>query len=139
MFSVWYVQFFQIQLIDRAGAQDVDPLADTIPPRHVIESDEEEDEYNPIRTKAASVELNQIADVKVIGDFPKSHSLLIAVGEVGKFWAKGADLGEQCGAIAVNGIQVRVCKLPLLLVRRDVNAGWPRLPSGMDKSHHHHL
>lgn len=85
-------------------------MADTIPPRHAIESDDEEDEYNPIDTKA-TVEPNQTTDVEVIGDLPPSHSLVIATGDIAKFWARGADLGEQSGMIAVNGIQVRVATL----------------------------
>ncbi|GLB41105.1 hypothetical protein LshimejAT787_0903200 [Lyophyllum shimeji] len=83
---------------------DVDPLADTVPPRYAIESDEEEDEYNPLRATPSAP--NQVAGVKILGDLPQGRDLVIATGDVAKYWARGADLGEQSGAVAVNNIQV---------------------------------
>jgi hypothetical protein len=53
------------------------------------------------------VESSHITDVQVMGDLPRSHPLVIATGDIAKFWARGANLGEQCGVIAVDGIQVR--------------------------------
>ncbi|KAF8066836.1 hypothetical protein FPV67DRAFT_1211773 [Lyophyllum atratum] len=82
---------------------DVDPLADTVPPRHAIESDEEEDEYKPLRSNS---EPNQVAEVKILGDLPQGRNLIVATGDVAKYWARGVDLGEQSGAVAVNNIQV---------------------------------
>lgn len=84
---------------------DVDPLSDTVPPRHAIESDEEEDEYNPLRP-SSSVNENQVADARVIGNIPEGRSLVLATGDVAKYWARGALLGEQSGAVMVNNIQV---------------------------------
>ncbi|KAF5381793.1 hypothetical protein D9615_005508 [Tricholomella constricta] len=83
---------------------DIDPLADTAPPRHAVESDEEEDEYNPLRS--SSSELNQVTEVKILGELPRGRNLIVATGDAAKYWARGADLGEQSGAIAVNNIQV---------------------------------
>jgi len=83
---------------------DVDPLADTVPPRHAIESDEEEDEYNPLHPNSSAP--NQVAAVKILGELPQGRNLIVATGDVAKYWARGADLGEQSGAIAVNNIQV---------------------------------
>ncbi|KAJ7251234.1 hypothetical protein C8J57DRAFT_1352473 [Mycena rebaudengoi] len=84
---------------------DVDPLADTVPPRHAVESDEEEDEYNPLRPQSstpAPVDVQLIGNVKNV---PVS-GLLVATGDVAKFWGRGANLGEQIAAVGVNKIQV---------------------------------
>ncbi|KAF7368956.1 hypothetical protein MVEN_00221900 [Mycena venus] len=86
-------------------ASDTDPLADSVPPRHAIESDEEEDEYNPLRPQS---NLSTTVDVQLVGSVtpvPVS-GLVIATGSVGRYWARGADLGEQIAAVMVNKIQV---------------------------------
>lgn len=86
--------------------QDVDPLSDTVPPRYVVESDEEEDEYNPLHSQS---NLDMVAvDVAIVGDLPKDVPLIIASGDGGRSWTKGACLGEQCGAVVLNGVQVRM-------------------------------
>ncbi|KAJ7653303.1 hypothetical protein DFH06DRAFT_1205270 [Mycena polygramma] len=84
---------------------DTDPLADSVPPRHAIESDEEEDEYNPLRPQPS---LPTPIDVQLVGTVPPSPAtgLIVAAGGVGKYWARGADLGEQIAAVMVNEIQV---------------------------------
>jgi hypothetical protein len=82
----------------------VDPLADTGPPRHIIESDEEEDEHNPLKP-VGQVEQRDL-DVEVVGDLPQGIPLIVASGQLGKQWARGADLGEQLGAVFVNKKQV---------------------------------
>lgn len=74
---------------------------DNNPPRHAIESDDE-DEFNPLRHEEPTPEL----DIKLVGDLPAQRSLVVATGDPGAFWARGADLGEQTGAVAVNGVQV---------------------------------
>jgi len=83
---------------------DIDPLADTVPPRHAVESDEEEDEYNPLSSPSKvpppSLEVN------VLGQFQPNRALVVATGDAAKVWAKGAQLGEQNGAVMANGIQV---------------------------------
>jgi len=84
---------------------DTDPLADSVPPRHAIESDEEEDEYNPLRPQP---NLPTPIDVQLVGTvapIPVS-GLLVSTGSVGRYWARGADLGEQIAAVMVNKIQV---------------------------------
>ncbi|KAI6026531.1 hypothetical protein BKA83DRAFT_95469 [Pisolithus microcarpus] len=59
---------------------DVDPLADTAPPRHAIESDDE-DEYDlpPAQPKRDQL---SIPDVKFIGNFPTKSPLLLASGSI---------------------------------------------------------
>jgi len=88
--------------------QDIDPLADTVPPRHAVESDEEEDEYNPLSSGARSKPKIGDVEVKILGNVEgvEGRKLVIASGEAGKVWARGANLGEQSGAVMVNGVQV---------------------------------
>ena len=45
-------------------------------------------------------------NVRIVGDFFPESSLVIASGDAGNFWAKGARLGEQVGAVMVNDVQV---------------------------------
>ena len=89
--------------------QDIAPLADTVPPRHAVESDEEEDEYNPLASSVQSKSKAGDAEVKILGDVKRfeGRTLVIASGDAGKVWARGAKLGEQSGAVMVNGVQVR--------------------------------
>lgn len=82
---------------------EIDPLADALPPRYAIESDDE-DEYNPLTTQRA--DQTPIVKIKIEGQFTTGCPLVIASGRAGNFWADGADLGEQQGAIFVNNIPV---------------------------------
>lgn len=50
-------------------------------------------------------------DAKITGSLPQGQALVVATGDAAKLWAKGASLGEQTGAIMLNGVQVR-CFLP---------------------------
>ncbi|KAF8901138.1 hypothetical protein CPB84DRAFT_1623299, partial [Gymnopilus junonius] len=84
--------------------QDIDPLSDTAPPRYAIESDEEEDEINPLRPRPSPQDTT--ADVRISGDIPVGNTLAIASADVALFWAKGASLGEQIGGVFVNKIQI---------------------------------
>ncbi|KAJ6551606.1 hypothetical protein B0H19DRAFT_1158261 [Mycena capillaripes] len=83
---------------------DTDPLADSVPPRHAIESDEEEDEYNPLRPQPTPTPI----DVQLVGSVTPipAAGLVVVAGSVGKYWGRGADLGEQVAAVMVNKIQV---------------------------------
>ncbi|KAJ7889889.1 hypothetical protein B0H14DRAFT_3081832 [Mycena olivaceomarginata] len=72
---------------------NTDPLVDSVPPRHGIESDEEEDEYNPLRPQP---NLPLAIDVQVVG------TVTPVPGSIGR----GAELGEQVAAVMVNKIQV---------------------------------
>ncbi|OJA07802.1 hypothetical protein AZE42_03420 [Rhizopogon vesiculosus] len=83
---------------------ETDPLADALPPRYAIESDDE-DEYNPLSTRQPADAVS-IVHVIIEGQFTTGHPLVIASGPAGKFWADGANLGEQQGTILVNNIQV---------------------------------
>lgn len=80
---------------------DIHNNTDNNPPRHAVESDDE-DEFNPIQPTQDIPQL----DIKLLGDVPVQHNLVVATGDPGAFWARGADLGEQTGAVAVNGVQV---------------------------------
>ncbi|KAG1717893.1 hypothetical protein EDB19DRAFT_1074764 [Suillus lakei] len=82
---------------------EIDPLADALPPRYAIESDDE-DEYNPLTTQRA--DQVPIVTIKIEGQFTPGYPLVIASGPAGDFWADGAGLGEQQGAVFVNNIQV---------------------------------
>ncbi|KAJ7658967.1 hypothetical protein B0H17DRAFT_1096420 [Mycena rosella] len=84
---------------------DIDPLADTVPPRHAVESDEEEDEYNPLQPQSS---IPKPVDVQLVGDLAPvpAAGLLVASGALAKFWARGANLGEQIAAVMVDKIQV---------------------------------
>lgn len=82
---------------------EIDPLADALPPRYAIESDDE-DEYNPLATQRA--DQVPIVNIKIESKITSGYPLVIASGPAGDFWADGADLGEQLGAIFVNNVQV---------------------------------
>ncbi|KAJ2923451.1 hypothetical protein H1R20_g13645, partial [Candolleomyces eurysporus] len=81
-------------------------MANTVPPRYAIESDEEEDEINPLRKRATSKgQAPSEITLKLVGDVLQNKPLVIASARAGAFWAKGATLGEQTGAVYVNQIQ----------------------------------
>ncbi|KAJ3890304.1 hypothetical protein GG344DRAFT_88927 [Lentinula edodes] len=88
---------------------DVDPLADSAPPRYAIESDEE-DEYNPLQK--LSSETSSPLEMKVVGDLSSNRPLIVVSGNAGKYWAKGSSLGEQTGAVYVNDTQVGLVFTP---------------------------
>jgi len=86
---------------------NVDPLGDTVPARHAIESDEEEDEYNPLSLSKSEKTPVAVIDIKItIENVRKGQALVIATGHAGRFWAQGASLGEQSGTVMLNRIQV---------------------------------
>ncbi|KAI0045793.1 hypothetical protein FA95DRAFT_1583281 [Auriscalpium vulgare] len=92
---------------------NTDPLSDTTAPRYAYESDEEEDEHNPLsQSSKGPAEL----DIKIIG-LPEGSSsggtLVVASGDAGKFWAAGANLGEQKGAAYVNSVSIGMLFQPL--------------------------
>ncbi|PFH48586.1 hypothetical protein AMATHDRAFT_65069 [Amanita thiersii Skay4041] len=92
---------------------DFDPLSDSFPPRYAIESDEEEDEYNPLHVGGAnSGDDPQSLSVIIIGDLPKGDQLIVASGDAGKYWANGADLGEQAGSVQANKVEVGLAFRP---------------------------
>ncbi|KAG7095121.1 hypothetical protein E1B28_005904 [Marasmius oreades] len=90
---------------------DLDPLVDSGPSRYAVESDEE-DEYNPLEQHDAKDHKEHEFQVKIIGSVPQGTSLLAAFGDAGRYWAKGANLGEQIGAVFVNDIQVGLAFKP---------------------------
>lgn len=87
--------------------QDIDPLQDTVPPRYAIESDEEEDEFNPLRiASSGSTKPKALPEIKIVGEFKQGADLIFASSKTGRVWGTGADLGEQIGAAYVNNSQV---------------------------------
>ncbi|KAH9475923.1 Myosin regulatory light chain cdc4 [Psilocybe cubensis] len=90
---------------------DVDPLADTVPPRYAIESDEEEDEFNPLHPNPSPPTPTQY-DVKIVGDLQSGKPLEVASGDAGRYWARGAQLGEQIGAVYVDKVQIGLLFTP---------------------------
>ena len=82
-------------------------MADSGPSRYAVESDEE-DEYNPLEPRNPKPDEQDSYQIKMTGSISQGSSLLAAFGDAGKYWAKGANLGEQRGAVFVNDIQVRV-------------------------------
>ncbi|ETW75330.1 hypothetical protein HETIRDRAFT_331260, partial [Heterobasidion irregulare TC 32-1] len=87
--------------------QNIDPLSDTTAPRYAVESDEEEDEFNPLfpegnhQSRNVGIDIKGISPTNAIGG-----NLVVATGDAGKIWAKGASLEEQQGAVYVNQLQV---------------------------------
>ncbi|OCB91829.1 hypothetical protein A7U60_g900 [Sanghuangporus baumii] len=87
--------------------QDIDPLADTQPPRYSYESDDEDelDVINPSSDSSAdasSVEVRFLPPAEGENDKEKEGTLIIASGGIGVAWARGASLGEQVGQVNVN-------------------------------------
>ena len=87
--------------------QDVDPLADTLPPRYAYESDDE-DETDAFRIasepslETSEVNIHFLPPTEGGDDVKKGGALIIASGGIGVAWARGANLGEQTGQINVN-------------------------------------
>ncbi|KAF9070677.1 hypothetical protein BDP27DRAFT_1292211 [Rhodocollybia butyracea] len=90
---------------------DIDPLADTAPPRYAVESDEE-DEYNPLSSRSEAAAQVSTPEIKIISQAKPKQPLVVAFGEAGKYWAKGCKLGEQSGGIYVDGVQVSLIFTP---------------------------
>ncbi|KAK1220111.1 hypothetical protein PQX77_017150 [Marasmius sp. AFHP31] len=84
---------------------DFDPLADSGPSRYAVESDEE-DEYNPLEQRNPQLNAQDKFELKIAGSISQGSPLLAVFGDAGRYWAKGANLGEQHGAVFVNDIQV---------------------------------
>ena len=87
--------------------QDIDPLADTLPPRYAYESDDE-DETDAFRIasepslETSEVDIHFLPPSEGEDDAKKGGILIIASGGIGVAWARGANLGEQAGEINVN-------------------------------------
>ncbi|KAF9652500.1 hypothetical protein BDM02DRAFT_3109034 [Thelephora ganbajun] len=79
---------------------DTDPLADIGPPRHTIESDDE-DEFNPLSPQRPPPRHDLDFEIINVGKVT-AEALIFASLEAGRVWARGADLGEQLGTISVN-------------------------------------
>ncbi|KAF8581446.1 hypothetical protein K439DRAFT_221753 [Ramaria rubella] len=82
---------------------DVEPLQDTVPPRHQIESDESDDEvYTSASVKRTVPNPNPDVVVDWHGPQEKPMPLLVALGEVGYQWSQGVQLGELKGRVLVD-------------------------------------
>lgn len=62
--------------------QDVDPLSDTGPPRHAIESDDEDD-FNPLSKPSETVQPEPV--IEIIGSDSTSGNLIVAAGDAGRW------------------------------------------------------
>ncbi|KAF9244272.1 hypothetical protein BU15DRAFT_42335, partial [Melanogaster broomeanus] len=86
--------------------QELDPLADAVPPRYAVESDDE-DEYNPLSSKTGSDQCPGVnVEFKSIYQIPSRRPLVVVSGEAGANWARIANLGEQQVGIYVNNLLV---------------------------------
>ncbi len=90
----------------------MDPLADGVPPRHAYESDDE-DEFDPNPLAAVPVgpppRRTNTVEPSLTVDLPHAvcqsgNPLLIALGPVGKAWAKGAKLGDAVGRVGLDRV-----------------------------------
>lgn len=93
--------------------QDVDPLADTLPPRYAYESDDE-DENDLADLSSGTDQHTPGIEITILPPLKEDEKkreeggvLIIASGAVGAIWARGAALGEQVGQVNVNKRAVR--------------------------------
>ncbi|KAI0290932.1 hypothetical protein B0F90DRAFT_464266 [Multifurca ochricompacta] len=93
-------------------SQDVEFLHDTSAPRYAYESDEE-DQLNPLssgceqKTARVSISIKGLAHSQ-----GTAKAVVIASGQAGNAWARGAQLGEQRAAVLVDNIIVALIFLP---------------------------
>ncbi|KAH8828057.1 hypothetical protein DL96DRAFT_1601504 [Flagelloscypha sp. PMI_526] len=91
----------------------VDPLADGPPPRHAVESDDEDD-LNALASDSGSN--TESGDVSVIikgVNLPQNLPLIIVSNMAGAYWSRGAKfVGEQLAGVFVDTVQVGLV-LPL--------------------------
>jgi hypothetical protein len=80
-----------------------DPLAESLPPRYAIESDDE-DEFNPLNQNKPPAEPE--IQVKITGNIPRNVNLIVASGIAGRTWARAVTTEEHSGQVTVNGVQV---------------------------------
>ena len=89
--------------------QNVELLSDTAAPRHDYDSDEE-DQLNPLSNRS----IQRPTCVSIQG-YPSAGHLpevvIIASGEAGKAWARGAQLGEQRAVVIVDELAVTLILL----------------------------
>jgi len=78
---------------------DIDPLSDTGPPRHAIESDDEDD-FNPLSKSPETTQPEPVFEI--VGSNATSEHLIVAAGDAGRVWARGANLGEQIGSVFID-------------------------------------
>ncbi|KAL1677853.1 hypothetical protein EV122DRAFT_290846 [Schizophyllum commune] len=84
---------------------DVDPLGDAPAPRHAIESDEEEDEYNPLGERHVTPNLGTSVRVEYSeGPLKSGHSLAVVTGLTSVLLPLNEK--DKRGAIVVNGVTV---------------------------------
>ena len=90
--------------------QDIDPLADTLPPRYAYESDDE-DETGLDSVLSGVVPSTLSAEITFLppgsGRTNSGGDLIIASGALGVAWARGAELGRQIGQVNMDKRAVR--------------------------------
>ena len=86
---------------------DVDPLGDAPAPRHAIESDEEEDEYNPLGERHVTPNLGTSVRVEYSeGAFKAGQPLAVMTGLTSVLLPLSEE--DKRGEIVVNGVTVRL-------------------------------
>jgi hypothetical protein len=101
----WYATYYPNRCNSQQHhLQNVELLSDTAAPRHGYDSDEE-DQLNPLFNRPI-----QRPTCVFIQGYPSVDHLpevvIIASGEAGKAWARGAQLGEQRAVVIVDELAV---------------------------------
>jgi len=93
---------------------ETEPLQDTLPPRHQVESDESEDEdtYPLGREKRNAPQPVPVVQIEWLGPEEKHNALVVTSGEAGHQWLQGIKLGEAKGRLITNGVQTATIYTP---------------------------
>ncbi|KAJ7494535.1 hypothetical protein B0H11DRAFT_2227341 [Mycena galericulata] len=101
-----------------AAVNDIDSLADSVPPRLAIESDKEEDDYNPLCPNASQPTTKPVV-IQLVGDAISSATLSPL--------QHLAFSPRRVAAVMVNDFQVGMLFRPLCsYLRRESASRWPR-------------
>lgn len=112
--------YFSLTRFRQLG-NDVDPLGDAPAPRHAIESDEEEDEYNPLGERHVTPNLGTSVRVEYSeGPLKAGQPLAVVTGLTSVLLPLNEK--DKRGEIVVNGVTVRLNTL-FDLMREHLNYG----------------
>ncbi|GJJ13043.1 hypothetical protein Clacol_007292 [Clathrus columnatus] len=88
-----------------AKTREVEPLQDTVPPRHQIESDESEDEDLDTHHNR-QLPPTPLVNINWIDSYVQKSNVLVALHEAGQYWAQGVILGDIHGKLILNTIEI---------------------------------
>ncbi|KIJ56328.1 hypothetical protein M422DRAFT_774120 [Sphaerobolus stellatus SS14] len=95
---------------------EVEPLQDTVPPRHQVESDESEDEdAYPLQVGAARKTTRRqepVVEFEWTGQQEKREALVVALDDAGRQWIRGVQLGDAKGKVTVDGVKIASIYVP---------------------------